>query len=74
MSVQVRVTEINRQKMQVTVEAYKGESKIFKSSMPYKIETKAHIESILNKELKKFNNATWGGMSIVFMCRIGVLS
>ncbi|ENV60405.1 hypothetical protein [Acinetobacter soli] len=74
MTVQVRVTEIDRSKKQLIVEAYKGDQKIFKSSMPYKIETRTHIETLLKKELKKFNNATWGGMSVVFLCRIEVLS
>lgn len=74
MSVEVQVTEIDRQKMTVTIEAYQSSSRIFRSSMPYKIETRAHIETLLKKELKAFNRPSYGGMYITFMCRIGGLS
>ncbi|MDR3027284.1 MAG: hypothetical protein LBV35_02370 [Acinetobacter sp.] len=74
MSVQVQVIEINRQKMTVTIEAFNGSQRIFKSSMPYKTETRAHIESLLKKELKAFERPSYGGMNITFMCRIGGLS
>ncbi|MFV5403960.1 hypothetical protein VXQ92_04400 [Acinetobacter sp. 228] len=71
MSVDVQVTAIDRQKQVVIVEAYQDARRIFKSPMPYKIETRASIESSLRKELKNFNRPSWGGMNIVFMCRIG---
>lgn len=71
MSVEVQVTAIDRQKQTVTVEAYQDAKRIFKSPMPYKTETRASIESSLRKELKNFNRPSWGGMNIVFLCRIG---
>lgn len=71
MSVDVQVTAIDRQKRVVIVEAYRDATRIFKSPMPYKTETRASIESTLRKELKNFNRPSWGGMNIVFMCRIG---
>lgn len=74
MSVEVQVTEIDRQKMTVTVEAFNNSQRIFKGAMPYKTESKASIESSLRKELKAFDRPSYGGMHIVFMCRIGVLS
>lgn len=73
MSVEVQVTEINRQKMTVTIEAYQNSKRIFKSSMSYKTETRAHIEAQLKKELKAFERPSYGGMYITFMCRIGGL-
>lgn len=71
MSVDVQVTAIDRQKQVVIVEAYQDAKRIFRSPMPYKTETRASIESTLRKELKNFNRPSWGGMNIVFMCRIG---
>lgn len=71
MSVEVRVVSIDRNSMKVTVEAYNGLHRVFKGDMPYKIESRAHIESVLTKELKVFNRPSWGGMSIAFLCRIG---
>lgn len=71
MNVDVQVTAIDRQARTVTVEAYQDARRIFKSPMPYKTETRASIESSLRKELKNFNRPSWGGMNIVFMCRIG---
>ncbi|RZF53666.1 hypothetical protein EXE30_06740 [Acinetobacter halotolerans] len=74
MKVQVRVTDINRQKMQFTVEAIDGSNLILKRSFQFKTESKKHIESVINKELKTFNKPSYGGIEIVFMCRLGVLS
>lgn len=71
MSVEVQITAIDRQNRTVTVEVYQDSRRILKSSMPYKTETKANIESLLKKELKNFNRPSWGGMEIVFMCRLG---
>jgi hypothetical protein len=70
-SVEVQITAIDRTKQVVTVEAYHDSKRILKSPMPYKTETRASIESSLRKELKNFERPSWGGMSIVFMCRIG---
>ncbi|MEZ6841008.1 hypothetical protein ABVN80_09475 [Acinetobacter baumannii] len=75
MSVQVQVTSINRQKMQFNVEAIDGSRVILKRAFNFKTETKKHIESVINKELKTFNiSASHGGIEIVFMCPVGVFS
>lgn len=74
MSVQVQVTSINRQKMQFNVEAIDGSRVILKRAFNFKTETKKHIESVTNKELKTFNKPSYGGIEIVFMCPVGVFS
>lgn len=74
MSVQVQVISINRQKMQFNVEAIDGSRVILKRAFSFKSETKKHFESVINKELKTFNKPSYGGMEIVFMCPVGVLS
>ncbi|HCA5258091.1 TPA: hypothetical protein MW256_000199 [Acinetobacter baumannii] len=74
MSVQIQVISINRQKMQFNIEAIDGSRVILKRAFNFKSETKKHFESVINKELKTFNKPSYGGMEIVFMCPVGVLS
>ncbi|MCK4077530.1 MULTISPECIES: hypothetical protein [Acinetobacter] len=64
MSVEVRISSIDRDNKTVIVEAYNGNSKIFRSPMKYKQETKKNFESILKKELKAFSSAVWGGARV----------
>jgi hypothetical protein len=61
MSIEIKLSDINRDDKTVIVEAFNGNKKIFKSPMKYKQETKKSFESILKKELKAFSAACWAG-------------
>lgn len=74
MSIQVQVTSINGQKMQFTIEALDGSRVILKRAFNFKTATRKHIESVINKELKTFNKPSYGGIEIVFMCPVGMMS
>lgn len=72
MSVEIRLSGIDRENKTVIAEAYNGNAKLFKSPMKYKQETKKNFESILKKELKAFSSAAWGGRGfhIVYLFKL----
>lgn len=68
MTVTVRVSE--GAGSTVTIEAYNGDHRIFRSAMSCKKLTKKSIEADLRKNLKNLNSSVWGGFDIVFDMRI----
>ncbi|TCM62334.1 hypothetical protein EC844_12562 [Acinetobacter calcoaceticus] len=74
MSIQVRVIAVDNQKYTATVEAFDGAQRILKSSVGFKTASKTSIESAIKKSLKTFNRPSFGGMEIIFLCRMGEIS
>lgn len=74
MSVEIQVIEINEQQMQFTATANDNGRVLLKRAFKFNTKTKKHIESVIRKELKTFDKPSYGGIEIVFMCRMGAVT